>query len=96
MPDQLYLQLSTTEILQRYISEWDPRGKGKTKGGYLEGQIVVPSVEKNQELKMMLSIVPTEELVTEITEAFPHINENIAMAHPIPSQCQDWKREKEK
>ena len=83
MPDQLYLQLSTTEILQRYISEWDPRGKGKTKGGYLEGQIVVPSVEKNQELKMMLSIVPTEELVTEITEAFPHINENIAMAHPM-------------
>ena len=83
MPNQNFLQLSTTEILQRYISEWDPRGKGKTKGGYLEGQIVVPCVEKNQQLKMMLSIVPTEELVTEIIETFPHINRDIAMAHPM-------------
>jgi len=83
MPNQNFLQLSTTEILQRYISEWDPRGKGKTKGGYLEGQIVVPYVEKNQRLKMMLSIVPTEELVEEIIGTFPHINHDIAMAHPM-------------
>jgi len=36
------IELATTQVLMRYISEWDPREAAHTKGGYLEGQIKVP------------------------------------------------------
>jgi len=42
--------------LFRYPSEWDPRQNGKTKGGYLEGQIQLPQTGGN--LKVLLSTYP--------------------------------------
>ena len=41
-------------VLLRYVSEWDPRSPGKTKGGYMEGVIRgVPRVAR----KMILQTV---------------------------------------
>lgn len=42
--------------LFRYPSEWDPRQNGKTKGGYLEGQIKLPRTGGN--LRVLLSTYP--------------------------------------
>jgi len=42
--------------LFRYPSEWDPRQNGKTKGGYLEGQIRLPDTGGN--LRVLLSTFP--------------------------------------
>lgn len=42
--------------LFRYPSEWDPRQNGKTKGGYLEGQIKLPRTGGN--MKILLSTYP--------------------------------------
>jgi len=42
--------------LFRYPSEWDPRQNGKTKGGYLEGQIRLPRTGAN--MKVLLSTYP--------------------------------------
>ena len=42
--------------LFRYPSEWDPRQIGKTKGGYLEGKILLPKDRGN--LKILLSTYP--------------------------------------
>jgi len=39
--------------LFRYPSEWDPRQNGKTKGGYLEGKIILPKTSRN--LKLLIS-----------------------------------------
>lgn len=42
--------------LFRYPSEWDPRQNGKTKGGYLEGQIRLPDTGGN--FRVLLSTYP--------------------------------------
>jgi len=42
--------------LFRYPSEWDPRQNGKTKGGYLEGKIILPKTKKN--LRVLVSTHP--------------------------------------
>jgi len=42
--------------LFRYPSEWDPRQNGKTKGGYLEGKIILPKSSRN--LKLLISTHP--------------------------------------
>merc|ERR1712227_431441 len=42
--------------LFRYPSEWDPRQNGKTKGGYLEGKIILPKTSRN--LKLLISTYP--------------------------------------
>ena len=44
-----WISLYTTDTLLRYKSEWDPRVDANTKGGYLEGRIRVPEVEKTHE-----------------------------------------------
>ena len=44
--DDVWIILYTTDIFVRYKSEWDPRVHANTKGGYLEGRIRVPEVEK--------------------------------------------------
>jgi len=51
--------------LFRYPSEWDPRQNGKTKGGYLEGQIRLPQTGAN--LKVLLSTYP------DVTHSSPNI-----------------------
>ena len=79
------LELDTTHLLLRYVSEWDPTGKGTTKGGYLEGSIKVPPIDEDK-LYLEIKIVPTEDLVQEIKSAFPELNEDdsmmIALCHP--------------
>jgi len=42
--------------LFRYPSEWDPRQNGKTKGGYLEGKIILPKTSRN--LRLLISTHP--------------------------------------
>jgi len=42
--------------LFRYPSEWDPRQNGKTKGGYLEGKIILPKTKRN--LRVLVSTHP--------------------------------------
>ena len=44
--------------LFRYPSEWDPRDDGKTKGGYLEGEIQLPPNYDN--LRVILSTHPVK------------------------------------
>ena len=41
-----WIILYTTDAFLRYKSEWDPKRQANTKGGYLEGEIRVPKVEK--------------------------------------------------
>ena len=74
------LDITTHQTLLRYVSELDPRVKGKTKGGYLLGAIKVPKVYTD--LVMRLSICPTEKLVEEITTK-TGVSEEAAMAHPL-------------
>ena len=72
--------VTTYQTLLRYVSEWDPKAKGKAKGGYLLGAIKVPKV--STDLVMRLSICPTEKLVEEIMIA-SSVSEEAAMAHPL-------------
>jgi len=51
------IELKSQYHLFRYASEWDPREKGKTKGGYLEGKIHLPRVTEG--LKVVISTHPT-------------------------------------
>ena len=51
--DDWWINLDTTDINLRYKSEWDPRVHANTKGGYLEGRIRVPEVEKTHEKSLV-------------------------------------------
>jgi len=53
----VYIEVKPHHLF-RYPSEWDPRQNGKTKGGYLEGQIRLPRTGGN--LKVLLSTYPEE------------------------------------
>ena len=80
MEGDMDLDITTHQTLLRYVSELDPRVKGKTKGGYLLGAIKVPKVYTD--LVMRLSICPTEKLVEEIMKE-AGVSEEAAMAHPL-------------
>jgi len=51
----VYIEVKPHHLF-RYPSEWDPRQNGKTKGGYLEGQISLPNTGGN--LRILLSTFP--------------------------------------
>jgi len=78
------LDLETTQVLLRYVSECDPRGqengKGTTKGGYLKGRVKVPF--QGRSLLMRFDLVPTEDVVQKIRAAHPHFPDEVVMAHP--------------
>ena len=74
------LVVSTNQTLIRYVSEFDPKAAGKTKGGYLMGAIKVPKVSGN--LVMRVSLCPTQELVEEIMSK-TGCSMEVAMAHPL-------------
>ena len=79
------IELQTTQVLMRYISEWDPREAAHTKGGYLEGQIKVPDF--NGAMTMVIQTYPA-------ADADPLISTHI-QCPSNPLTCgQDWKREK--
>ena len=52
---RVYIEVKPHHLF-RYPSEWDPRQNGKTKGGYLEGQIRLPDTGGN--LRLLLSTYP--------------------------------------
>jgi len=54
-PGPVYIEVKPHHLF-RYPSEWDPRQNGKTKGGYLEGQIKLPRTGGN--MKVLLSTYP--------------------------------------
>ena len=64
--------------LFRYPSEWDPRQSGKTKGGYLEGSIKLPSNFLGS-MRMIMTTVPdcciTQGLNEEILRRIPNIDD---------------------
>ena len=47
--DGRWISLYREDAFLRYKSEWDPKRQANTKGGYLEGEIRVPKVEKPHE-----------------------------------------------
>jgi len=51
----VYIEVKPHHLF-RYPSEWDPRQNGKTKGGYLEGQIRLPDTGGN--FRVLLSTYP--------------------------------------
>jgi len=51
----VYIEVKPHHLF-RYPSEWDPRQNGKTKGGYLEGQIRLPRTGGN--MRVLLSTYP--------------------------------------
>jgi len=51
----VYIEVKPHHLF-RYPSEWDPRQNGKTKGGYLEGQIRLPDTGGN--FRILLSTYP--------------------------------------
>jgi len=56
-------------VLLRYVSEWDPRETGKTKGGYMSGMIRgVPSQATN----MVLQTVPGDEYALRMQSELGH------------------------
>jgi len=59
----VYIEVKPHHLF-RYPSEWDPRQNGKTKGGYLEGQIKLPRTGGN--MRVLLSTYPE----------VPHSSEN--------------------
>ena len=61
--------------LFRYASEWDPRVAGHTKGGYLEGKLVLPKDKGN--LRVVFSTVADSplNLEPEISRKFPESTE---------------------
>ena len=63
------IDLQTTQVLMRYISEWDPREAAHTKGGYLEGVIKVP--EFNGKMKMVIQTYPAEDADPLIANVHP-------------------------
>ena len=78
------LELETTQVLLRYVSECDPRGqengKGTTKGGYLKGKVNVPF--QGRSLLMRFDLVPTDDVVQKIRAAHPLLPDEVVMAHP--------------
>ena len=69
--------------LFRYASEWDPRVAGHTKGGYLEGKLVLPKDKEN--LRVVFSTVTDSplNLEPEISRKFPESTE----IHPTLLYC---------
>merc|ERR1712038_1879862 len=56
------IELRSQYHLFRYASEWDPREKGKTKGGYLEGRINLPRVREDMRVVVSTCPAPGSEL----------------------------------
>ena len=83
------LELTTTEIFLRYVSECDPF-KGKAKGGYFVGRVNVPY--EGKKIRMTIDLVPSAALVEKIVKAllpdiqkiFPHLSPEAARSEAEP------------
>jgi len=65
------IELNETSVLLRYISEWDPRDAAKTKGGYMDGFIKVPSY--HGKLKMIIQTYPAADINPAVAHLHPCI-----------------------
>ena len=75
------IDFETLSVLLRYISEWDPRSAGKTKGGYMEG--VIRGVPREAR-KMVLQTVPDEEYARKMERELARFgNPEIGSVHPL-------------
>ena len=63
------VEVSTSETLIRYVSEWDPRVAAHTKGGYLEGTIHLPP--RSGPIKMIIQTFPAEDVDPMISNIHP-------------------------
>lgn len=95
------IELKSQYHLFRYASEWDPREKGKTKGGYLEGKIHLPRVSEG--MKVVISTHPTsmpEGAPTGVEDIHPtllHVvrktrNRRMNELEPVPN-IHHWRQE---
>jgi len=62
------IELKNKSVLLRYVSEWDPRSTGKTKGGYMEGNIRVPREAR----RMILQTLPDQEYANKMERELGH------------------------
>jgi len=65
------IELNETSVLLRYISEWDPRDAAKTKGGYMDGFIKVPTYPGK--LKMIIQTYPAADINSAVAHLHPCI-----------------------
>jgi len=90
------ININSTSNLLRYISEWDPRLKAHTKGGYIDGEIKIPHIYGK--MKMIIQTYPAQESpVKDIHPCLLHavrIGKGKRDAHlePVPTYYH-WKQE---
>ena len=63
------VELTSTQTLIRYISEWDPRELAHTKGGYLEGEIQLPDLAGP--VRMVIATFPAMDAEPIISQVHP-------------------------
>jgi len=92
--------ISNTRNKIHYVSEWDPRQPAHTKGGYLEGKIILPSHVRP--MIMNIETYPAQGIGNEEAlryEVHPSIIHNVRMGRgkreqekePVPSDCH-WRQ----
>jgi len=92
------VELDTTSILLRYVSEWDPREKAHTKGGYIEGKIRTPNVQGK--LLMTIQTYPADGVPSIIKNIHPCLLHAVRIgkgkrdqdSEPVPTYYH-WKQE---
>ena len=74
------IELKNKSVLLRYVSEWDPRSTGKTKGGYMEGNIRVPRDAR----RMVLQTLPDVEYAIKMERELGHLGHQLlGSVHPL-------------
>merc|ERR1712165_242013 len=92
-------ELRSQYHLFRYASEWDPREKGKTKGGYLEGRINLPRVREDMRVVVSTCPAPGSELegAEDVHPTLLHVvrksrNRRMNEREPVPN-IHHWRQE---
>ena len=79
--EMMEIDFEKKSVLLRYVSEWDPRSSGKTKGGYMEG--VIRGVPREAR-KMVLQTIPDEEFARKMERELAHLGYHlIGSVHPL-------------
>jgi len=98
---QCGLVISNPKVKIHYASEWDPRLPAHTKGGYLEGRIVVPDYEGPMRMTIQSYPAPGKGMEDALKAAVhPALLHNVRMGRgkreqdkePVPSDCH-WRQQ---
>jgi len=92
------VELHTTSNLLRYVSEWDPREKAHTKGGYIDGKIKIPN--EPGKLRMTVQTYPADDVPPIISNIHPCLLHVVRIgkgkrdqdSEPVPTYYH-WKQE---